>query len=325
LDDGNGKPTGDGPYQKAPGITSHGGSVYVVAGHGGAATGGTLDHPVMYFSETLHGSCILDISGSTLTLTNVRASGVVSDTFQIMKGPQTPKVSSTDPPKSAVLTALSSIEVTFSTGVTGVDAGDLSVNGTPATAVLGASGGSVYTFTIDPSPGNGHVGVVLAAGGIADAVNPGLQFTGNVWSYTIDMSPPRVSTEIPARGGDVGVLPSITVNFTKAVTGVTAGSLLVNGQPAASFPESPERRPVHVHRIPGARNGAWSPSPCPAGAIQTSSCSLRRGLVGLRPAAAPRDQRVLTSNNSSEQDEFETTTSRSVQPVQRRRDMSGCT
>ena len=305
LDDGNGKPTGDGPYQKGSGVTSHGGAVYVVAGHGGAATGGSLDHPVMYFSETTHGSCILDVTNNTITLTNVRASGVVSDTFTIQKGPQVPKVSSTNPSKSAVLTTLSSIQVTFSTGVTGVDAGDLSVNGSPATSLTGPPGGSVYTFSGFAAPGNGHVGVVLAAGGIADATNGALQFTGNVWSYTIDTTPPKVFSESPGRGHDVGVLPSITVSFTKSVTGVVAGDLQVNGQPAAS-----------VSGVSGSA-GPYTFTGFPAPPIGLVNVQLLSGTIAdeqaqpfagdswsyvLRPHLVINE--YLTSNNTSAHDEF---------------------
>ena len=305
LDDGNGKPAGDGAYQKGAGISSHGGTVYVVAGHGGAATGGTLDHPVMYFSETLHGSCILDVSGGTLTLTNVRATGVVSDTFEIVKGPQSPKVASTDPPKAAVLTTLPSIQVTFSTGVTGVDAGDLTVNGSPATLLTGPSGGSAYTFSGYTPPGNGHVGVVLVAGGIADASNPGLQFTGSVWSYTIDTSPPRVATEIPARGKDVGVLPSITINFTKAVTGVVPGDLRVDGQPASTLSGvDGSAGPYTFTGFPAPSTGLVNISVLP-GSIQDEQAQQFAGdswVYVLRPHLLINE--YLTSNNTAAHDEF---------------------
>jgi hypothetical protein len=304
LDDGNGKPTGDGAYQKGAGAASHGGAVYVVAGHGGAATGGTLDHPVMYFSETLHGSCVLDVTASTLTLTNVRASGVVSDSFEIVKGPQSPKVTSTVPSKSAVLTTLPNVQVTFSTGVTGVDASDLSVNGSPATSMTGPSGGSTYTFSGYAAPGNGHVGVVLAAGGIADAANPGLQFTGNVWSYTIDTTPPRVTTETPARGRDVGVLPAITVNFSKAVTGVVAGSLRVNGLTATSLSGiSGSAGPYTFTGYPAPATGLVTITML-AGSIQDEQAQPFAGdtwAYVLRPHLLINE--YLTSNNSSAQDE----------------------
>jgi hypothetical protein len=61
VDGGSGKVLDDGPYTKPAGNTSHNGAVYVVAGHGGAGISGSADHPLMYFSEKLHGSCLIDI------------------------------------------------------------------------------------------------------------------------------------------------------------------------------------------------------------------------------------------------------------------------
>jgi len=87
LDSGDGMPEGDGAYIKSDGLNAHDGTVYVVAGHGGQGTGGAGNHPVMYLWDTNYGSCLLDVSGNTLTLQNVRASGVVSDTFQLIKAP----------------------------------------------------------------------------------------------------------------------------------------------------------------------------------------------------------------------------------------------
>ncbi|MBA2664216.1 MAG: metallophosphoesterase family protein [Bradymonadaceae bacterium] len=84
VDDGDGKPEGAGAYQKQSGAQD--GAVYVVAGHGGAGLSGTADHPLMYFSEKIHGSCMLEINGSTLTLKNIRHDGVISDNFTLIKG-----------------------------------------------------------------------------------------------------------------------------------------------------------------------------------------------------------------------------------------------
>ncbi len=84
LDDGDGKLLGEGPYLKPTGETD--GAVYVVAGHGGAGLGGTADHPLMFKSEKVHGSCIVDVQGNTLTLTNLRKDGVRSDGFTLVKG-----------------------------------------------------------------------------------------------------------------------------------------------------------------------------------------------------------------------------------------------
>lgn len=74
VDPGDGRLDGDGAYHSGAG-----GTLYVVAGHGGASTGGTLDHPLMFFSEAQHGSCIVDVDGDTLTLTNVRTDGMTTD------------------------------------------------------------------------------------------------------------------------------------------------------------------------------------------------------------------------------------------------------
>ncbi len=103
-DAGDGKILGTGAYVKSSGQTTHEGAVYVVAGHGGADESGSpgLNHPVMYFSETAKGSCILDIGATSLTLTNVRSTGVVSDNFTIEKG-----------------TVSSSTNVTFQQGTAG--------------------------------------------------------------------------------------------------------------------------------------------------------------------------------------------------------------
>jgi hypothetical protein len=86
VDNGDGRAGGDGPYIKSPGLNSHEGAVYVTAGHGGAPTSQSGQHPLMYFAEVKNGSCIVDVQGSRLTLINVRFDGESTDNFTIMKG-----------------------------------------------------------------------------------------------------------------------------------------------------------------------------------------------------------------------------------------------
>jgi len=86
------------------------------------------------------------VNGDTLTLVNLRSTGDVSDTFSIVKALEVPRVLSTSPPKGNVLGSLALVEVTFTTGVTGVDAADLTVNGSPATAVS-AQSAQTYVFS----------------------------------------------------------------------------------------------------------------------------------------------------------------------------------
>jgi hypothetical protein len=90
LDAGDGDPDGDGAYEKSPGLNPHDGTVYVVAGHGGKSVEADGEHPVMIFTEIEFGSALLRIDGDVLTLDNLRADGVVSDRFAIVKGEAPP-------------------------------------------------------------------------------------------------------------------------------------------------------------------------------------------------------------------------------------------
>ncbi len=85
IDGGDGRILGDGPYQKEPGVTN-GGALYVVAGHGGTGVRAQGEHPLMYITEPINGSVLLDFEQGRLTITNVRWDGVVSDTAVLVKG-----------------------------------------------------------------------------------------------------------------------------------------------------------------------------------------------------------------------------------------------
>ena len=85
LEQGDGRPAGSGPYRKPAGRVPFGGTLYVVSGHGGNSLGGTIDHPVMRFSELRHGSLLLRVDGTDLRVRNVRSDGVVSDDVRLHK------------------------------------------------------------------------------------------------------------------------------------------------------------------------------------------------------------------------------------------------
>jgi hypothetical protein len=95
LDAGDGKPDGDGAYQKptlGPGV--HEGAVYIVAGSSGKTTGkdekrmarGFLDHPAMFISLYRLGSMVLDVDGNRLDATFLSEKGERLDYFTIVKG-----------------------------------------------------------------------------------------------------------------------------------------------------------------------------------------------------------------------------------------------
>ncbi|MDP7038454.1 MAG: metallophosphoesterase, partial [Myxococcota bacterium] len=86
LDNGSGNPqSGDAPYVKAAG-DSVAGTLYVVAGHGGASLGGDADHALMAVSEKEHGSLVIDIHGNGLRLRNIRKDQEISDEAILIKG-----------------------------------------------------------------------------------------------------------------------------------------------------------------------------------------------------------------------------------------------
>jgi hypothetical protein len=141
-----------------------------------------------------------------------------------------------DPSAGATITSLTTIHVTFSERVIGVDAADLLVNDLPATGVSGT--GSNYTFTVT-QPAYGPVLVRWASGhGITDVGWPwNLPFDESApaasWTYElIDRTPPTIAAKIPPAGASVTGLTQVSVTFSEAVTGVSARDLLVNGVPA---------------------------------------------------------------------------------------------
>ncbi len=86
LDDGNGRPDQDGPYQKATtGPTANQGTVYVVAGSSGWATFSTGTHPAMFLQELETGSMVIDIDGPVLEAKFLRETGAIDDRFTLIK------------------------------------------------------------------------------------------------------------------------------------------------------------------------------------------------------------------------------------------------
>lgn len=146
-----------------------------------------------------------------------------------------PRIASVAPPSGSSTVVLTEITVQFDQAVTGVDARDLIVAGRPATSVDGA--GTSYTFSFSQPPA-GTVDVRFAPdSAIASAAVPRDLFeTGNVFFvFTIrDIAAPEPALVHPPPGATVRRLNQVEVLFNEPVTGVTAGSLLINGQPATN-------------------------------------------------------------------------------------------
>lgn len=86
ADSGDGRPDGDGAYEKSVGrARPFEGAVYAVNGSAAQTSGGTLDHPAMIASLDVLGSMVLDVSGDRLEGRFLDAAGAVRDSFVIRK------------------------------------------------------------------------------------------------------------------------------------------------------------------------------------------------------------------------------------------------
>lgn len=140
-----------------------------------------------------------------------------------------PTVTTTTPTPGVGVTTLTSVAITFSESVTGVDAGDLLINGTASTAVSG-SGAGPYSFTFT-QPANGPVTVAwLAAHGITGT--GGAFVAGASWQYYL--GPPQIISTSPAIGSTLSALTSISVTFNQPVSGINSSDLEINSESAVS-------------------------------------------------------------------------------------------
>ncbi|MFM1770700.1 MAG: hypothetical protein RJA22_3229, partial [Verrucomicrobiota bacterium] len=137
LDSGNGRTTGTGAYTKSNGN----GTIYVVAGNGGKATGGTLNHPAMYLSLNELGSLVIDVSSNRLDLQMLGPSAV-RDTFTLIK--QLPQ-----PPTATILTP-TNLASTPTPGVLEITANASDADGTVSQVQFFTNGAWFATATNSP-------------------------------------------------------------------------------------------------------------------------------------------------------------------------------
>jgi hypothetical protein len=149
-----------------------------------------------------------------------------------------PRVAGAEPAPGDVF-YLTNLVVSFSEGVTNVEASDLLVNGVPASSVV-SSTNTTYVFSF-AQPGYGPVLVSWATNhGIMDLDAVPKAFDGNAVSaqlnyLLVNPSAPIVAARVPIASTTVTGLTSITVTFSEAVAGVTAEDLLINGVAASGL------------------------------------------------------------------------------------------
>ena len=94
-----------------------------------------------------------------------------------------------------VLGHLSEIEVLFNQPITGLEAKDLLLNGSPALRVIGVGAGPYHFFFNPTPPGVATLSWTPTTDIVSDTVNP-KPFNGLPWSYTLVRNPPRAAVVI---------------------------------------------------------------------------------------------------------------------------------
>lgn len=165
VDGGNGRPAGDGAYEKNAGPSPHEGTVYAVPGSSGQ-TSGVGNHPIMVVKLNVLGSMILDVNGDRLDATFLQSNGNVRDTFTIMKGSGLPPVLSAI---AAVDVTDSSARITWSsdkaadslvdfglTSAYGMQASDATQSMAHSIALSGLTASTTYHFRVTSTDSGGQ-------------------------------------------------------------------------------------------------------------------------------------------------------------------------
>jgi hypothetical protein len=169
-------------------------------------------------------------------------------------------------PEPGVVAELSQITVTFSEPVTGVLAEHFLANDQPASSVTGS--GATYTFTLVP-PAYGTVQIRWSTfHTIQDLASPPNRFdlasAGSNWAYELlDPEGPSVVLRQPPADVTVRSLSEVEVTFNKAVWGVDATDLRLNGAGATRV-TGIGAGPYRFEFTPAAAAGAailsWDPA-----------------------------------------------------------------
>jgi hypothetical protein len=214
------------------------GSIASVTAVNPDANGRASSYTVTVGGVSGSGTMRLDLAGTQSGISDAAGNAVTGgytagEVYQL--GAVSPAVQSITTTGAATNNATSeTFVVNFNENVTGVAVGDfaLTTTGTAAGTVAAVSGsGSLYTVTVSGVSGDGTLRLDLNAGtGILDSAgNPvsAAFTTGQV--YTLEHTPPVVASidTVGSASNDAGS-EQFTVNFSEAVSGVTAGDFVLS-------------------------------------------------------------------------------------------------
>ncbi|MCC5877576.1 MAG: SUMF1/EgtB/PvdO family nonheme iron enzyme [Candidatus Sumerlaeia bacterium] len=141
-----------------------------------------------------------------------------------------PTVVSTNPADQAIITSLDEIVVIFTEEVINLTAGQLTVEGSPATTVTGSN---PYTFSGFTEPGGGLITVALAGGSTTDAA--GNAFAGDLWSYDAESTSLTLTSTLAEDSISETQNQTLTFTFGDDVTGFDADTVSVTNATKGTF------------------------------------------------------------------------------------------
>ena len=159
------------------------------------ASNAALPEPVPWYTNTLAAQDYLVAGTNVLAIQAFNSSLGSSSDFIIWPGLYAaadhtpPGLTLVYPATNSTVRQLTSIEVAFSKPVAGVDAGDLLIDGRPATSLtLVTPAQFVFNF---PQPATGSVQVAWSAtAAIRDLTSASNAFAGGSWTYTLNTNAP---------------------------------------------------------------------------------------------------------------------------------------
>ncbi|MCC5875013.1 MAG: SUMF1/EgtB/PvdO family nonheme iron enzyme [Candidatus Sumerlaeia bacterium] len=141
-----------------------------------------------------------------------------------------PTIASIDPADEATITSLSEIVVTFTEDVINLTAGQLTVEGSPATTLTGTN---PYTFSGFDAPGLGTVNVVITSGSTTDAA--GNAFAGDSWNYDAEYLSLSITSTLAVDSISETQTQTLTFTFGDDVTGFDAETVSVTNASKGAF------------------------------------------------------------------------------------------
>ncbi|MDP4209832.1 MAG: Ig-like domain-containing protein, partial [Bacteroidota bacterium] len=205
------------------------GGVSVINGTAGTISGSGANYT---FNVTPTGQGTVSVSILANVAQDAASNGnTASNTLSIAYDSHPPSVNITSSASSPTNTSPIPVTVTFSETVTGFATGDVSVTNGTAGSISGS--GANYTFNVTPS-GQGTVSVSIAANVTQDAASNG-NTASNTLNIVYDSQAPSVNiTSSASSPTNTSPIP-VTIAFSEAVTGFTAGDVSVTNGTAGTI------------------------------------------------------------------------------------------